>query len=150
MQINKLDKYFKTAEAFAQLSPDEETKVGSILVHNETNAVMGMAYNGFIRGADDSLLPTTRPFKYRYMRHSELNLICHAAGHGINTSQCFVVCTLSPCIDCLRALYQARITTVYFKDTYRDFEKSLNMSDLFILLTNVGNYTRIDLKGKKK
>ena len=147
---SKLANYINVAETFAKKSPDSETKVGSILVHKETGAVMGMAYNGFIRGANDKQLPTKRPDKYDYIVHSETNLIYNAARHGVRTSDCFVVCTLSPCINCMRALYQAGINEIYYRDTYRDFDKNLTMKDLIITLTNMGEYTKIDLRGSKK
>lgn len=149
MTSEKLKIYMQTASQFAQNSPDLDTKVGSILVHKNSGAVLQMAYNGFIRGADDEALPRTRPEKYDYMVHSETNLMYGAASHGVNTSDCFVVCTLSPCINCLRALYQSGIDTVYFRDTYKDFHKNLNMKDLNITLTKVGDYTKLEMKGSK-
>lgn len=150
MNNDKLKNYIDVAETFAQRSHDSETKVGSVLVHKHTGAIMGMAFNGFVRGANDAILPSTRPLKYPYVVHSETNLICNAARHGIATSDCFVVCTLSPCVDCLRLLWQSGIDEIYYRDTYREFHKNLNMGDLIILLTNMGEYTKITLRSKKK
>lgn len=150
MNQNKLTKYFQVAQAFAEFSPDQETKVGSILINKKSGAVLSSGYNGFVRGADDDKLPTTRPDKYDYIVHSETNLIYNAARHGVTTSDCFVVCTLSPCCNCLRAMYQAGIDEIYYRDTYRDFHKNLQMGDLIILLTNMGDYTKITLRSKKQ
>lgn len=150
MSPNKLSKYMKVAKAIAQFSPDKETKVGSLLINKDDGSIMGLAYNGFVRGADDANLPTTRPHKYDVMQHSETNLIYNSARNGVRTSGCFVVCTLSPCINCIRALYQSGIHEIYYETTYRDFEKNLNMKDLIINLTKIGRYTKIELKGSKK
>lgn len=150
MNKEKLSKYINVAEAMSKFSPDSETQVGSILVHKDTGSVMGVAYNGFVRNANDNILPTTRPEKYDYMQHSETNLLYNAARHGVMTSNCFVVCTLSPCVNCLRAMHQAGIDEVYYRDTYRDFQKNLKMKDLIITLTNMGEYTKINIRGSKK
>lgn len=120
------------AEVVALRSHDAETKVGSILVSNKTGAVLGTGYNGFARGVDDSALPNTRPDKYKYMIHSETNLLCNLARHGVSTDDSTLYCTMSPCVNCMRTLYQAGITTVICKEKYRDFDSILEMQDLQI------------------
>lgn len=150
MNKQKLIKYMKVADSIAEFSPDAETKVGALLVNKNDGSIMGLSYNGFVRGANDSKLPTTRPDKYSYIQHAEVNLIYNSARNGVRTSDCFVVCTLSPCINCLRALYQAGITTIYYRDTYRDFKSNFMMKDLIMVLTNMGKYTKIELRGSKK
>ena len=84
LSIEKCDWYFGFAEQAAKKSPDAETKVGAVLVNNKTGAVIAMGFNGFIRGACDILLPKTRPDKYVYMVHGEVNLIANCARHGIS------------------------------------------------------------------
>jgi dCMP deaminase len=149
MTPKKLQTYMLTASQFAQNSPDKHTKVGSILVHKKTHSVLQMAYNGFIRGAMDQALPLDKPLKYSYLVHSEVNLICGAARHGVNTSDCLVICTLSPCINCLRVLWQSGIDTVYYRDTYKDFAENLQMKDLIIDLEQIGEYTKLTMRGSK-
>jgi dCMP deaminase len=144
----KLDNLFKQARVVAENSHDSQTQVGSLLVNEETGAVIASGYNGFIRGACDDNLPTTRPDKHSYVLHSELNLIINCSLHGIQTKGCFVVCTLSPCIHCCRILWQAGIRTIYFQDKYRDFDHQISMKDLQINLQKVGKYYRIDLEAK--
>jgi len=144
MTPTRLDNYLKIATTASELSPDSETKVGCVLVGKQ-NEILLTSYNGFISGANDSILPTTRPEKYSYILHAESNAIFQAANRGISIRDCTALVTLSPCINCLRALYQSGIRTVYFKDKYRDFDSQLSMLDLKIQLTPVGIYTRIDL-----
>lgn len=141
MTKKKLDSYYRRALAVAEDSPDEQTKVGALLIHGESGAVIGSGYNGFVRNAPDEKLPKTRPEKYDYMVHAEANMIFNCAKHGITTNECFVFCTLSPCCSCMRALYQSGIYLVFFKDVYRDFTKNAGMKDLHLKISEIdGGY----------
>jgi len=144
----KLDNLFKQARVVAENSHDTQTQVGSLLVHNETGSILSSGFNGFIRKASDDTLPTTRPEKYPYILHSELNLMINCALNGVSTSNCFVVCTLSPCIHCCRILWQAGVHTIYFEDKYKDFGKQLCMKDLQLNLQRVGKYYKLDLEAR--
>ena len=118
------------AEAVSARSHDDETKVGSVIIKNDTGMVVATGHNGFARGAPDHLLPTTRPEKYEYMIHAEENLISHCAKSGIPIDNCTLVITLSPCQKCLRLMWQAGITQVICRDLYRDHR--IDMKDLRI------------------
>lgn len=124
--------FMEMAQVASQRSHDAETKVGSVLVSNKTGAVLGTGYNGFAHGVNDSILPNKRPDKYEYIIHSETNLLCNLAKHGVSTNDSTLFCTMSPCSNCMRMLYQAGITKVVCKEKYRDFEKILSMKDLEI------------------
>jgi dCMP deaminase len=121
------------AEAAAERSHDAETKVGAVLVKNDTGAVVATGYNGFVRGAPDEELPNTRPEKYPYMQHAERNIVANCARHGISMDNCKLVCTLSPCIDCMRLLWQCGVTHIVIKDVYRDMDNILNMKDITVI-----------------
>jgi len=79
---NKLDSLMREALEVASRSKDEETKVGAILVAKDDMATIATGYNGFVRNANDHILPKTRPEKYNYMRHAEENIITHCARRG--------------------------------------------------------------------
>lgn len=145
MKLEKLSNYFRQAEVVAENSPDAQTKVGVLIVDKEDGAIIMSSWNGFIRGANDSVLPKTRPAKYEVMQHAEQNAICLCAKRGNATNNCFAVVTLSPCKDCMRTLWQSGISTIYFKDKYKDFDDQLKMLDLDIELTKVGNFYKIEL-----
>ena len=85
----------------SEQSPDEQTKVGAVLVKNSTNAVVATGFNGYVREAPDKDLPKTRPEKYEYMIHSEANMIYNCARHGISMDDTTLVCTHSPCKNCM-------------------------------------------------
>jgi len=127
----KLEYWMSIAEAVAQRSHDEETKVGAIIVKNDTGMIVASGHNGFVRGAPDDSLPKTRPEKYKYMVHAEENLCAHAAKNGINIGNSTLIITLSPCQKCLRLMYQAGITEVVCRDLYRDH--NIDMEDLKII-----------------
>lgn len=122
----------KQAEVVAERSHDAETKVGAILINNESGAVIAQGYNGFVRGADDTKLPRTRPDKYPYMVHAEQNLMANCARHGISMENTSLIITLSPCTVCMRLMWQAGITRVICRDLYRDVSKILEMEDLHV------------------
>lgn len=125
------------AKQAAELSHDSETQVGSVLIKNSNGAVIASGYNGFVRHAPDDKLPTTRPDKYPYMMHSEKNLVSNCARLGIAMDDCTVVCTHSPCVDCMRFLWQCGITRVVCEIKYRDFDVIKNMMDLSVKSTDL-------------
>jgi dCMP deaminase len=120
----------KMAEAASERSHDTETKVGSVLIKESTQTLVSTGFNGFIAGALDTQLPTTRPDKYEYIIHSELNLLTNCCKNGISTNDCYIVCTMSPCKTCSRMIYNAGIRLVITKELYRDFKDVLEMKDL--------------------
>ena len=120
------------AEIAALGSHDAETQVGAILVNNISGAVIADGCNGFVRDAPDKLLPNTRPEKYKYIVHAEVNLISNAVRHGISTNNCTLVCTMSPCVTCMRMLYQSGITRVIVKEKYKDYSQLKTMGDIKI------------------
>jgi dCMP deaminase len=140
MKINKHKYWMSIAEAVSLRSHDTETKVGAILVKNDTGMVVATGHNGFVRGAPDDKLPTTRPDKYEYIVHAEENLIAHCAKSGISVDDCTLVITLSPCQKCLRLMWQAGITTVICRDLYRDHKIDLKDIKIRQEVTDDGYY----------
>ena len=110
--MNKIAWWMEIAETIAKKSTDEETQVGAILVNIKTGAILASGYNGFVRHAPDDELPRVRPEKYPYMIHAEQNLICNCARHGISMDNCLVVCTMSPCIQCMRLLWRCGVKKI--------------------------------------
>jgi dCMP deaminase len=132
LKVTKLTTYYRLCHTVAELSPDEQTKVGALLINQSTGSILCTSYNGFVRGAHDDKLPKTRPEKYEFIQHAEQNILTSALLNTVNVRDCTVVCTLSPCIRCVRMLYQAGISDIYFEAKYRDFESVVSASDLVI------------------
>ena len=143
MRPSKIETCMLMAEVAALRSHDAETKVGSILIKEDTGAIVATGCNGFVRGANDVLLPNTRPDKYDYIVHSEMNLIANCARHGISMDNCFVVCTMTPCKVCMRLLWQSGVTRVVAKNKYKDFKEILSMEDLSIQIVSETPYIEI-------
>ena len=135
--INKLEWKMGFAEQAAKKSHDAETQVGAALFNIKDGSLISIGYNGFVRGADDSKLPTTRPDKYKFIIHAESNLIVNCArnGHSMKDSELF--CTMSPCVQCMRLLWQAGVRTVYCKELYRDFHEIFEMKDITLTVDKV-------------
>ena len=149
MRKSKMEVNMNVAEAVAQRSHDAETQVGAVLVKNDSGAIIATGFNGFVRGAPDDKLPSTRPEKYPYMRHAEENIISNCARHGISTNNCTLFCTLTPCCSCMRLLWQCGITIVIAKEKYRDWEKLIEMQDLAVDMSMTPEgYWRLTYKEK--
>ena len=141
MKKHKILNLIKQAFIIAENSKDEETKVAGILVDPLTMSQVSTGYNGFIRNCKyDNKLPKTRPAKYEFTLHCELNLIANAARQGISTQGKVLIQTLSPCLPCARMLYQSGITEVYFQDLYHIYsDNSLNNTHFPLIETTVYN-----------
>lgn len=102
------------AKHVADWSKDPSTKVGAILV-DEQNLVVGMGYNGFARGVDDSdARLTDRPVKYKYIVHAEVNAIL-CAGHRARGTTLYVwpgFGVPNVCHDCAKFAIQAGVVEV--------------------------------------
>jgi len=143
-----LDSWYHQARAISRQSPDSQTKVGSLLIKKDTKSVVSQGFNGFIRSAKDNNLPNARPDKYEYMIHSEANLIYNCVLNGINTRDCIVFCTHSPCKNCLRALYQCGIRDIIFKEVYENMEGYKKMKDIKVLHSAYEGYTTMFVEPK--
>ena len=140
LSAKKLGHLHARAVAIAAQSHDVHTQVAALLVNSETLAVSADGFNGFVREANDSNLPTSRPEKYNYMIHAESNLICNAVRNGVKTDGCFLYVTMSPCVQCLRLMWQAGIKEFYFKEKYKDFDQCTSMLDLSVSVSEFDGF----------
>ena len=118
------DEYFMGIAILSGMrSKDPNTQVGACIVSND-NKILSMGYNGFPQGCSDDEFPWCRegdPLenKYFYTTHSELNAILNYRGGSLEGSKLYV--TLFPCNECAKAIIQAGIKTVIYKeDKYCD------------------------------
>lgn len=138
--IEELDATFSELEELAEIrSDDAEKKVGASIYSWVTKDYS--AFNTFINGAKG--LPNTRPDKYQYIIHAEANLVNWAAKNGFSLEGRVVVCTLSPCQNCIRTLFQAGVREIYYKDTHRDHNPE--MLDIKVTEEPYGPYVKMVL-----
>jgi len=91
----------------ATRSKDSQSQYGCVLVKNKR--IIGTGYNSFPRFMPDDILPNIRPKKYPWMIHAEANAIYNSI-----EDICGCVCYVNgmPCLECLKALYQNRVTEI--------------------------------------
>jgi dCMP deaminase len=109
---NKWDKRFLDLAAhISTWSKDPSTQVGAVLV-NEDKIVVGMGYNGFARGVNDSdERLNTRDLKYKYVVHAEVNAILMAGDKARGATLYVYPAFALPdmCHDCCKVAIQAGI-----------------------------------------
>jgi len=152
MKEKKLDTYMLMAKNMATLSPDSETQVGAIMLSDE-GRVIASSFNGFVRGTVDGSLPTTRPDKYQYMQHAERNMLYNCAYEGIRSKNTTIICTLSPCLECLRACFSAGVNQIIYKDVYSACSSEnfyTELDDIFVTVEKIGTHTKLTLMEAKK
>lgn len=121
------DEYFtRIASVVATRSHDEQTQVGCVVVDRDRR-IRATGYNGFPPGFPDDALPKTRPEKYPFMVHAELNAI---ASSNQSLKRCTLYCTHSPCGNCVKAIITTGIERVVFRTAYTDWEESRKLLDL--------------------
>jgi dCMP deaminase len=108
------DYFLGLAKVASKRSHDIHTQHGCVIT-DQYNRILGVGYNGFPKGLDDSVLPLTRPEKYDWMIHAERNALSNCVvrpdnGIAYVTGQC--------CCDCIMALWQEGIIKVIMSDTH--------------------------------
>jgi dCMP deaminase len=103
------DVFLAEAMLISSRSHDEETQHGCVITDRE-HRILSQGCNGFPRGMNDALLPAKRPDKYPWMLHSERNALANAQ---IRPENGVAYITGLCCNDCMFALWQERVTTIY-------------------------------------
>ena len=118
------DEYFMGVAYLAGMrSKDPSTQVGACIVSSD-NKILSMGYNGFPTGCSDDAFPWDKEgeeaqTKYPYVTHGELNAILNYRGGSLEGTKLYV--SLFPCNECAKAIIQAGIKTVIYKeDKYPD------------------------------
>jgi dCMP deaminase len=113
--------YMDVAKRAAQMSYAERRKVGAVIVKNGN--IISTAWNGTPSGFDncceDVLDDGTTKTKPSVV-HSEMNSILKLAKGTESGNGATMYCTLSPCMDCAKAIQGAGIKEVFYDEVYRD------------------------------
>ena len=146
------DEYFMgIAYLSAMRSKDPNTQVGACIV-SKSNRILSMGYNGFPNGIDDDAFPWNRdnpdPLcnKYFYTTHSELNAILNYRGGTLEGAKLYV--TLFPCNECAKAIIQAGIKTIIYKEDKYPDSPSVRASKRMLNAAGV-RYYQYDKTGRK-
>lgn len=102
-------RFLSLAKEVATWSKDPSTKVGCVIVDEDTNRIMGVGFNGFPRGmCDHSELYEDRDTKYARTIHAEANAVLNSQ----RTEDCTAYVTHPPCTGCALVLIQSGISRV--------------------------------------
>ena len=131
-----IDYFLGLAKVVSQRSHDIHTKHGCVITDKQ-HRILGVGYNGFPKGIKDNEIPLHRPHKYHWMIHSEKNALSNCVvrpdgGTAYVTGQC--------CNDCIMALHQEGIDTVYMIDSHGTVlfdEEAKKRFDLFVEMSGI-------------
>jgi len=105
-------RFIELARHIATWSKDPSTQTGCVIVDHR-RSIVSTGYNGFPRGVDDAAARLAdRPTKYAYTVHCEANAILDAAARGIPLAGCSIYINGAPCVECMKSIIQAGITSV--------------------------------------
>lgn len=123
------DTYFmQITEIVASRSTCDRAFVGCVLV-NKDHRIVSTGYNGSVAGNPhcDDVGHTMRDGHCIATIHAEMNALLYCAKEGIPTKNTICYVTHFPCLNCTKALIQAGIREVVYKNAYRvdDYAVSL-------------------------
>ena len=130
--------HMKAADNYSQLSSARRAKVGCVIVKD--NRIISIGYNGMPSGWDNCcedyhtmigedgeriIESKTKP----EVLHAETNAIAKVARSSENCEDATIYCTMMPCLDCAKLIYQAGIRRVVYRDEYPRGTKGLEFLD---------------------
>ena len=126
MKKKFIDYFMDVAERTSKLSYALRLKVGAIIVKDDR--IISIGYNGMPSGWDNNC-----EFEYKNPQtkitelvtrpevlHAESNAIAKLAKSNESGVGATLFITHAPCLDCAKLIYQSGISSVLYRDTYRD------------------------------
>ena len=118
--------YMQTAEIFAELSHARRLHVGAIVVKDDR--IISIGYNGMPAGWDNNcefefVHPQTKIPELvtnKEVLHAESNCISKLAKSNESGLGATMFITHAPCLDCAKLIYQSGISSVLYRNSYRD------------------------------
>ncbi len=109
------------ADLTSKLSYAKRLHVGAVIVKG--NQIIGTGYNGMPTGWENNCELTLEDGTLKTkpeVLHAESNAIAKVSRSTESSEGATLFCTHAPCIDCAKLIYQAGISTVYYREQYRD------------------------------
>lgn len=106
------DYFISNLNSVKELSKDNETKVGALIIDTKEKVVVSSGFNGLPRKVRDDPDRLTRPIKYQYMIHAEVNAVLRAMNDGRSVKGLTLLSTLGVCCNCASILTQVGIKEV--------------------------------------
>jgi len=128
MKQKFIDMYMDWADRTAQLSHARRLQVGAVIVKDDS--VISYGYNGMPAGWDNNCEYeviieedddyTTELKTKPEVLHAESNAIAKLARSSQGGSDADIFITHAPCLNCAKLIYQSGISSVYYRNSYRD------------------------------
>ena len=126
MKEKFVNAYMGVAERFAELSSARRLHVGAIVVKDDR--IISIGYNGMPSGWDnDCEYVYTNPqtkidelVSRKEVLHAETNAIAKLAKSNESGLGATMFITHAPCLDCAKLIYQSGISSVLYRNSYRD------------------------------
>jgi dCMP deaminase len=126
MKKKFIDAHMKTAEVYAELSSAKKLHVGCVVVKD--NTIIGIGYNGMPSGWDNNCefedtnpqTQVTELVTRKEVLHAETNALAKIARSTNSSDGATLFVTHAPCIDCAKLIYQSGISSVYYRNSYRN------------------------------
>ena len=131
MKEKFINAYMDVAERFAELSSARRLHVGAIVVKDDR--IISIGYNGMPAGwdnncedeighvlDDDNNIVEIRLKTKPEVLHAETNAIAKLAKSNESGMGATMFITHAPCLDCAKLIFQSGISSVLYRDAYRD------------------------------
>lgn len=124
-----VDYFLGIAEQVATRATCDRRHVGAVMVLN--NMILSTGFNGSAAGLDhcDDVGHDLVDSHCQKTVHAEINAICQAARHGVALEGATLYCTDLPCWSCFKALVNAGIHRVFYREHYRPDPRVLDAAD---------------------
>jgi dCMP deaminase len=124
--------YMDVAERFAELSSARRLHVGAIVVKDDR--IISIGYNGMPSGWDNncedevvvSVVDGDPQREIKELKskpevlHAETNAIAKLAKSNESGLGATMFITHAPCLDCAKLIYQSGISSILYRNSYRD------------------------------
>lgn len=117
MSWNDLDNRWKQyfidiLHTTANMSKDENTKVGSLIIDTERKVVVSSSWNDLPRGVKHNSERNSRPLKYLYTLHAEQGCLINALRLNVDVNNLTMLTTLGCCPQCSCSIVNSGIKEV--------------------------------------
>lgn len=125
----------------ASKSKDPNTQCGAVIV-DTNNRPRGWGYNGPPEQIPDSAIDWSRPAKYKYVVHAEVNAIRHASG-DLDGSTLYI--TGTPCSACMLNIAAAHISKVEYYPFKSDLKSMLSNDEDWEKASEIARLSNIEI-----
>lgn len=121
------DYFMANAELISKRSTCDRAFVGAVLVKD--NRIIATGYNGGVSETDNCDQAGHQMEAGHCIRtvHAEMNALIQCAKEGISTKGTEIYVTHFPCINCTKALLQAGIVKITYKNEYRPHDFAIEL-----------------------